>query len=314
MLPISTHGLRDQPPSREPQVSIVIPCYNQGRFLAAAIESALTQTYAAHEIIVVDDGSLDQTDEVAARYPGVRCIRQPNQGVASARNAGLRCSTGDYIVFIDADDLLLSHALEAGVSRLKACPDCAFVVGQCRRIDAEGRVLPPDSLPRPDPDFYAELLRHCFVWCPATVMYVRRILSAHGGFARLECTGTEDYELYLRLARTYPCLSHDHVVAEYRVHTDSMSRNAARMLRSTMFTLQAQRSYVANHPKYKHDLDLGIRAARRYYGPKILEHVVLQVRRKSPRCTLQELATAMCLLRSTFIPLAAKRALFSLRS
>src|ERR1051325_3329986 len=81
-------------------VSVVIPCRDQGRFLAEAIESALDQTYRWREVIVVDDGSSDDTPAVAARYPQVRTIAQPNQGLAAARNTGIRHSSGDYVVFL----------------------------------------------------------------------------------------------------------------------------------------------------------------------------------------------------------------------
>src|ERR687885_795015 len=116
---------------QEPSVvSVVIPCYNQAHFLGEAIESVLAQSYPHFEIVVVDDGSTDNTSEVAARYPGVRCIRQNNQGVAAARNTGIRESNGSYLVFLDADDRLLPEALEVGLEQLKVHPECAFVSGQ----------------------------------------------------------------------------------------------------------------------------------------------------------------------------------------
>src|SRR5919107_192619 len=103
-------------------VSVVIPCYNQAHFLSEAIESVLAQTYPYFEIIVVDDGSTDNTSEVAGRYSGVRCIRQDNQGLSGARNSGLRHSKGEYLVFLDADDRLLPQALEVGLECLRAYP------------------------------------------------------------------------------------------------------------------------------------------------------------------------------------------------
>ena len=89
-----------------PVVSVVIPCYRQAHFLPDAIESVLAQTYPHFEIIVVDDGSPDDTRAVAGRYPGVRCLRQRNRGLSAARNAGLAASIGTYVVFLDADDRL----------------------------------------------------------------------------------------------------------------------------------------------------------------------------------------------------------------
>src|SRR5918995_6377717 len=111
-------------------VSVVIPCYNQAHFLGEAIVSVLAQSYPRFEIIVVDDGSTDDTPEVAARYPGVRYVYQNNQGVSAARNSGLARSEGEYVVFLDADDRLLPEALETGLKCLKTHSGCAFASGR----------------------------------------------------------------------------------------------------------------------------------------------------------------------------------------
>src|SRR6185436_125554 len=113
-------------------VSVIIPCYNQGRFLGEAIESVLNQTYRNCEIIVVDDGSMDDTARVAARYPSVNLVRQSNRGFSAARNAGFEQSLGDLLVFLDADDRLLPNAIEDGVECLEHNPQCAFVYGRYR--------------------------------------------------------------------------------------------------------------------------------------------------------------------------------------
>src|SRR5829696_6977365 len=125
-----------------PLVSVVIPCYNQAHFLEEAIESVLAQSYKDFEIIVIDDGSTDDTGEVAGRYPRVRLFRQDNQGLAAARNAGLWRSKGEYLVFLDADDRLLPWALEVGLKHLRAHPECAFVSGYYRPIAVDGSPLP----------------------------------------------------------------------------------------------------------------------------------------------------------------------------
>src|SRR5687767_1556977 len=88
-------------------VSIVIPCFNHGRFLADAIDSACAQREVTTDVMVVDDGSTDNSRDVARRYPGVRTLVQPNGGVARARNAGFAATRGDVVIFLDADDRLL---------------------------------------------------------------------------------------------------------------------------------------------------------------------------------------------------------------
>ncbi len=115
-----------------PSVAVVIPCYNQARFLADAVESVLWQSLAAREIIVVDDGSTDDTRTVAARYK-VKYVHQANQGLARARNRGITETSGEYLVFLDADDRLLTDALAAGVNAFSAHRQCGFVY---RRISS----------------------------------------------------------------------------------------------------------------------------------------------------------------------------------
>ena len=126
-----------------PLVTVVIPCYNQAHFLGEAIESVLSQSYRNFEVIVVDDGSTDNTSEVASRYEGVRLVRQENRGLSGARNRGMREAKGEYVVFLDADDRLLPGALEAGLRCFEAHPECAFVSGQSRLIAEDGTLLRP---------------------------------------------------------------------------------------------------------------------------------------------------------------------------
>lgn len=103
------------------KISVVIPCYQQGQYLESAIESAYNQTLPAHEIIIVNDGSTDNTREIAERYmfkefplldSPVRVINQVNKGLSSARNTGIMNATGDYVLFLDADDMLAENALQ----------------------------------------------------------------------------------------------------------------------------------------------------------------------------------------------------------
>ena len=110
-------------------VSVIIPCYGQAHFLGEAIESVLGQTHPA-EVVVVDDGSPDNTAEVAARYPGIRCVRQDNRGLGGARNAGFAVSKGDYVMFLDADDRLLPDELPRiwHVSRLILRPALSLAI------------------------------------------------------------------------------------------------------------------------------------------------------------------------------------------
>ena len=107
---------------------MIVPCYNGAPFLEEALRSALSQSYPEVEIIVVDDGSTDNSPEIAHRFP-VRYIRQENRGLTETRNRGVRESRGSYIVFLDADDRLKPEAIEAGLRMLERKPECAMAVG-----------------------------------------------------------------------------------------------------------------------------------------------------------------------------------------
>ena len=203
----------------QPQVAIVIPCYQHARFLRGAIESALEQTMPAAEIIVVDDGSTDRPDVVAARYPTVKLIRQANRGLAAARNSGLRAATSDKLVFLDADDRLLSNAIDAGLQCFATQPDAAFVYGryrEVRRFRQAERFREAASR--------CDLVRCNSVGMIGTVVFDREKLLDSGGFE--ESLGMcEDWDLYLRLTRKHPFAVHPGVVAEYRRHGGNMSND-----------------------------------------------------------------------------------------
>src|SRR5688500_15899095 len=221
------------------KVSVVIPCYNQARFLGEAIQSVLSQGYTHFEIVVVDDGSRDGTEGVASGYASedarVRLISQENRGLAAARNRGLAEARGEYVVFLDSDDRLVGGALEVGVRELEAHPECAFVSGICRKITADGSVVPGWEQFRVMDDPYLELLRSCPVYVPA-VMYRRSVFDAVGCFDT-SYRAAEDYDLYYRILESFPVYCHDTLVAEIRRHEANMTRDRTLMLKYNMAPL-----------------------------------------------------------------------------
>ncbi len=255
-----------------PLVSVVIPCYKQAHFLSEAIESVLQQTYPHVEIVVVDDGSPDNTAAVAARYPGVRYIRQENQGLAAARNTGMRHSNGSYLVFLDADDRLLAQALETGLAALNSHPECAFVAGHCRFIAATGAPLPTPHPPHIEQEHYAELLRKNYIWMPGVVMYRRAVFQSVSGFDQA-VDACADYALYLQIARDFPIYCHDTVVAEYRQHGTNMTRNAGLMLSAAVDVLRCHWQYVQDKPHYVEAYKSGMAFWQALYGQPLLEEV-----------------------------------------
>lgn len=118
----------------DPLVSVIIPLFNGERFIADAIASVQSQTYAATELIVVDDGSMDRGAEVTASIPGVQLVRQQNQGVSVARNTGVAHSRGEFLAFLDHDDHWLPGKLDAQVRELTAHPELGFVLCHLRYV------------------------------------------------------------------------------------------------------------------------------------------------------------------------------------
>lgn len=260
-------------------VSVVITCYNQARFLGEAVESVFAQTRPVSEIIVVDDGSSDDPAAVAARYPGVIFIRQDNQGVAAARNTGMRRSTGAYVIFLDGDDRLLPEAVETGLEHLDAHPDCAFVSGHFRAIASDGSPARTRSQPHVEREHYAELLRRVYIQTPATVMFRREALRGAGGFDTSgRFVNCEDHELYLRIARSRPVCCHGRAVAEWRVHAANTSADAAMMLKSALALYRAQRVYVAGNDDYERACRGGVRLLQAHFGKHLLFQIWLHAR------------------------------------
>jgi glycosyltransferase involved in cell wall biosynthesis len=260
--------------SRErPLVSVVIPCFNQAHFLGDAIASALAQTYAPVEVIVVDDGSTDDTAAVAARFPGVRYVHRENGGLSAARNTGFRESRGAYLAFLDADDVLLPRAVETALQCLEPSPECAFVSGRFRYVDADGALTVVDVPPNVPADPYLAFLRGNHIGMHATVVYRRAPLEAAHGFD-VSLAACEDYDLFLRLAAEHPVLRHDEVVADYRQHGANMSRDLTLMLPTVLAVLRRQWPRARRSAEYRRGYRTGRRTWQMHYGPMAWEEAV----------------------------------------
>ena len=258
-----------------PAVSIVIPCFNHARFLPEAIESALQQSDATVDVIVVDDGSTDNSADVARRYP-VRVVSQANCGLSSARNAGLAASSGEFVIFLDADDRLRPAAATAGVAALQRCPEAMLAFGRCLLIDEQGAPLATNQ-PRVTERFYEELLRQNYIWTPAMVVFRRRVLDVVGAFDP-SVNPSADYDLYLRIARESPFAPHDTLVAEYRQHASSMSRNAALMLATSVNVLRRHRRHAGRSASHRNAYRAGMRHWRDWYGEHLVERFRTAIR------------------------------------
>jgi glycosyltransferase involved in cell wall biosynthesis len=224
-----------------PLVSVIIPCFNHGVFLSEAITSVQQQQYPKVEIIVVDDGSTDNTATVATQHSLVRYIHQAHQGVSIARNTGIVHSNGACLVFLDADDWLLPGALAYNAEHLLANPSLAFVSGGYLKVfNATGETQRKGQ--EVTTDHYTELLLGNYISMHATVMYQRWVFDAFDFDSGLR--GCEDYELYLRIARRYPVAHHTHPLAAYRHHGNNTSADIPLMLSTAITVLERQRPYL----------------------------------------------------------------------
>jgi glycosyltransferase involved in cell wall biosynthesis len=191
-----------------PLVSIVIPAYNAATSLNTAVESVLAQTYAGVEVIVVDDGSTDDTPSVLARLgQRVRWTRQANRGPGAARNRGLGLARGAYIMFLDADDWILPEKVERQVQRLDGCASAGWVYCDVKYVDEGGRLLrlASDQFAYRDRDqldgfLFPQLFQGNFIPVHAP-LFRRQCLDEAGPFDEdPQLIGVEDWDLLLRLA------------------------------------------------------------------------------------------------------------------
>ncbi len=260
-------------------VSVVISSYNHEPYLAEAIQSVLSQTYPDFELIVVDDGSTDRSWEVATSFPGIRCLRQENLGTpAATRNRGLQECRGEFVVFLDGDDRLLPHALEVGLRHLQSRPDYAFAAGHCQAMSTERRSLSkfPDH---DEKDHFRALLLRNYILTPGSVVFRRAVMDELKGFdASADKKGSDDFDLYLRIAARWPVYYHDDVVLEYREHDSNLSKNPERMLKSTINVLRTQHAFVQNNRDYKEAYNKGLGFWREFYGEQVVEKIRDHVR------------------------------------
>jgi hypothetical protein len=279
----------DPDPSVASRASIVVVCHNQGHFLAESLESALGQTHPNVEVVLVDDGSTDNTLQVARRYPEVDVASRPRAGLAAARNAGLRRSSGDHVVFLDADDRLLPGAVADGLEVLRAHPACALVWGRYRVMDSEGRILGEPNAALASSDIFAALLERNVIEMHATVMY-RRALFQHVGLFDESLRSCEDHDLLLRVARRFPMCGHDRLVADYRRHGSTLTRDPRVMLQSSMTVLGRQREHARTSALRRCAYARGRDRARELYGHALVGTMVDHRRARMWRGVLRDAA------------------------
>ncbi len=218
-----------------PSVSVIIPSYNCARFVTDAVDSVLAQTSPPDEIIVVDDGSTDDTAQCLAPYMDrIRYVHQQNGGISSARNRGIQQAQGTLIAFIDADDRWLPDKLEKQLAYLAAHPEVDLVHTDILYWDdLTGRVTHvPQDRARFVGRCYREFFWHCRV-LTSSVLVTRRALEDAGPFDPTIPGGyAEDLDFFLRIARKYSFGFVAEPLVLYRRHGNNATSNAPRMCES----------------------------------------------------------------------------------
>jgi glycosyltransferase involved in cell wall biosynthesis len=230
------------PPADEmPLVTVVVPAYNAGRFLAEAIRSAQRQTYERVEILVVDDGSTDDTAEqvhaLTAADPRVRLLRQENGGVAAARNRGIEAARGAFVAPLDADDLWYPEKLARQVQAMMAADETVgLVYTGWERLEEDGRPVPGSvRAPKGGGEMADRLVLGNVISCASVPLFRRACLDVVGGYddhRRFRGQGCEDWDLYLRMAERYAFAVVPECLVGYRRSRGSMSTGCAGMSRS----------------------------------------------------------------------------------
>ncbi len=204
-----------------PQFSIYIPAFNTARYIRDCIESALTQTYADFEVVIVDDGSTDGTSEVLQSYcrdPRIRVIHRQNGGIGAASNAAVRACRGEYVVQLDSDDVLRPNALETVATHLAQHPDVECLYTRHTLIDAEGRILGPGWSPARF-DRYENLVG---MSVPHMRVFRRALYHRTEGFDE-GIVNAVDYDFYLKLSEVTQIHFLDEDLYLYRVHATQTS-------------------------------------------------------------------------------------------
>lgn len=218
-------------PKTEPTVSVVIPAYNAAWCVGRAVDSVLAQDYTDRELIVVNDGSTDDTAQILAAYgDAIQVVTQANGGMSSARNAGISAARGRYLAFLDSDDRWLQGKLARQMTLMESEPDLAFCAATATFEDPDGNPAGMWACSRRADAGVGDILAHhaTVAGGASSVLARRELVQRLGGFDET-LFGAEDTDLWVRLAALgrFACIADPLVVVLKR--PDSVSRNRARM-------------------------------------------------------------------------------------
>lgn len=234
-----------------PLISVVIPVFNGEKTIQKTIESVLNQTFQSFELIIINDGSTDSTFEIVSKIdnPRLKVFSYLNAGLPASRNRGIKQASGEYISFIDADDLWTKDKLELQLKALQGNPEAAVAYSWTHYIDDSGKFLHPGSYISVSGDVYANLLLVNFLENGSNPLIRAQALTEVGGFDE-SLTSAEDWDMWIRLAARYHFAAVPLPQILYRVSTTSMSTNVLKMELATLQVMERAFSQAPPSLKY----------------------------------------------------------------
>ncbi|HEY9865292.1 MAG TPA: glycosyltransferase [Candidatus Obscuribacterales bacterium] len=234
-----------------PKISVVIPVYNGEKTIKKTIESVLKQTWQDFELIVINDGSQDATLEVLSSIqdPRLRILSYDNAGLASSRNRGIDHAQGEYITFLDADDLWTPDKLEAQFQALEEHPEAAVAYSWTDAIDEFDQFLHPDSRCTLSGNVYPNLLLATFLSNGSNAM-IRKTAFKEVGIFDESLKAAEDWEMWIRLAAKYPFVVVPKAQVLYRLSPDSMSTKLIQHERESLKVIE--RAFAQAPASFQH--------------------------------------------------------------
>ena len=223
------------------QVSIIIPTYNHARFISDSINSCLEQTYPNIEIIVVDDGSTDNTQEVLEPYLSkIKYIKQKNAGPAAARNQGIQAANGSYLLLLDSDDWLASEQIALQVAELEKRPEYGLVYSAWKNVDETSKKVIGEVRPKIEGDVLKALLLRELFFSPGAALIRKECFEKAGLFEeRKEFMRSEDTEMWVRIAAANYCFAYlDEPLFFHRVVKNSLSHDYSSHAKSEFARLE----------------------------------------------------------------------------
>lgn len=230
-----------------PLISVIIPAFNSEKTIQQTIDSVLNQTWRNLELIVINDGSQDSTLDIVARIkdPRLKVLSYSNAGVSVSRNRGISQAEGEFISFLDADDLWTKDKLEAQLKALQENPQAAVAYSWTNHIDENNQFLRSGAYGTVNGDVYAELLQSNFLANGSNILIRTQALKEIGGFNQ-SLTPAEDWDMYLRLASRYHFVSVPSAHILYRITSASASGNVFKM---EVVSLQIIEEYYRQAPE-----------------------------------------------------------------